>query len=251
MPTFSVCLEMIYEDRPFLERFEPVAELGTEAVEFWEWEDKDLEAVEAQLEEHDLDLAAFAGTDEPLTDPAQTDDAVAHVERSVEVAERLNCPTVIVLTGDDQPDVSRERQRELVVGGLRDVAPVAEAAGVTLTLEPLNTAVDHPGYFLETAAEGLSIVRDVDSPAVKLLYDVYHQQVTEGNIIQTVTDNVDDIGHVHVADVPGRHEPGHGELAYPNIVERIDAAGYDGYFGFEFRPFDDPDGAVRQALSLQ
>lgn len=251
MPALSVCLEMLYTDRDFIDRFEPVADLGTDAVEFWTWQDKDLDAVERKLDAHDLDLVGMVGTEGPLTDPERIDETVAEIERSVEVATRLDCPTLFVLTGDERDDISRERQRELITEGLAAAAPTAESAGVTLVLEPLNTAVDHPGYFLESAEEGFDIVRAVDSPAVELLYDIYHQQVSEGNIIETVTANVEEIGHIHVADVPGRYEPGTGELNYPNVVEAIEDAGYSDYFGFEFRAKDDPDEAVRAGLSLR
>ena len=115
---------------------------------------------------------------------------------------------------------------------------------MTLALEPLNTAVDHPGYFLTSSAEGFDIVDAVDSPNVKLLYDVYHQQITKGNIVQTVTENVERIGHVHLADVPKRHEPGTGELNYAHILSVLDDAGYDGYVGCEFSPVGSPEGAV-------
>ncbi|MBX0294084.1 TIM barrel protein [Halomicroarcula sp. F27] len=242
---------MLYTDRAFIDRFEPVADLGADAVEFWTWQDKDLDAVERELDAHGLDLVGMVGTEGPLTDPGRIDETVAEIERSVEVAADLDCPTLFVLTGDERDDASRARQRELVAEGLEAAAPAAEAAGVTLVLEPLNTAIDHPGYFLEAAEEGFDIVRTVDSPAVELLYDVYHQQVTEGNIIQTVTENVEDIGHVHVADVPGRYEPGTGELNYPNVVEAVEDAGYDGYFGFEFRAKEESDEAIQAGLSLR
>ncbi|WP_193571700.1 TIM barrel protein [Haloarcula sp. JP-L23] len=251
MLPFSVCLEMLYTDRQFIDRFQPVASLGAEAVEFWTWADKNLDAVERTLASTDLDLVGMVGTEGPLTDPDRLDETVAEIERSVAVAERLDCPTLFVLTGDDQPGVTEERQRELVAEGLRAAAPTAEDAGVTLVLEPLNTAVDHPGYFLEAADVGFDVVRSVDSPAVALLYDVYHQQVTEGNIIETMTENVEDIGHVHIADVPGRYEPGTGELNYPNILDAVDEAGFDGYVGFEYRARTDPGSAIRAGLSLE
>lgn len=250
MPQFSVCLEMLYTDRPFIDRFQRVASLGAAAVEFWTWTDKNLDAVERTLSSTDLDLVGMVGTEGPLTDPDRLGETVAEIERSIAVAERLDCPTLFVLTGDEQPSLSDDRQRELVVEGLERAAPAAEDAGVTLVLEPLNTAVDHPGYFLDEARVGFDIVRTVDSPAVDLLYDVYHQQVTEGNIIETMTSNVDDIGHVHVADVPGRHEPGTGELNYANVLDAIKDAGYDGYVGFEYRAQTDPESAIRAGLSL-
>ena len=117
-------------------------------------------------------------------------------------------------------------------------------------VEPLNSAVDHPGYFLTSSYEGYDILEAVDSPNVKLLYDVYHQQITEGNVIQNVTDHIDLIGHVSVADVPGRHEPGTGELNYENVFSALDDAGYEGYVGLEFSPTGDSAEAIKDVRSL-
>ncbi len=248
----SICLELIYEDLPFLDRVDRVAAYGFETIEFWTWPDKDLEAIEARVDEHDLSVAAMVAHREDtqpealaraLTDPAQRDAVIEDIEASIETAVRLGCPTLIVLTGPTQ-DASREAARDSVVEGLRRVAPAAESAGVTLVLEPLNTAVDHEGYFLETARTGYEIVRAVDSPAVKLLFDFYHQQITEGNVISNATRDVELVGHVHVADVPGRHEPGTGELHYQNILAALAAAGYSGYVGFELAPAQETEAAL-------
>ncbi len=132
-----------------------------------------------------------------------------------------------------------------MVACLKTAAPLAEEAGVTLVLEPLNILVDHPGYFLTSSREGFEIVEQVGSPAVKLLYDIYHQQVTEGNLIATITSHIDLIGHFHAADVPGRHEPGTGEINYANVLAAIDEAGYEGFIGLEYAP------TVATAESLQ
>ena len=194
-------------------------------------------------------IGAVAGG--TLTDPDEADDAVETIRESIAMAEQREIPTLIVTTGPDQDGLDREPQHENIVDVLSRVASDAEDAGVTLVLEPLNTEVDHPGYFLTHAEEGLEIVDEVGSPSVKLLYDVYHQQVTEGNIIETITENVDRIGHVHIADVPGRHEPGSGELNYGNVFAALDDAGYDGYVGCEFSPTGDPDDAMADVLALR
>ena len=252
MVEFSICLEMIYEDEPFVDRIDRVAGQGFETVEFWTWPDKDLDAIETRLSEYDMSLAGMAANTEQarpealtraLTDPEERESAVEDIETSIEVAKRLNCPNLIVLVGPEL-DSPHEKMYESVVEGLRDVAPTAEAADVSLVVEPLNTTVDHEGYFLSESSMGQEIVRDVDSPAVKLLFDIYHQQITEGNVIETITRCHDDLGHVHVADVPGRHEPGTGELNYPNVLSAIDDAGYDDHVGFEFTPKHDADRAL-------
>jgi len=250
MVDISVCVEMVYDDEPFESRIGRAADAGADAVEFWGWREKDLDAIEDAADEAGIPVigSVAGGT---LTDPDEADDAVETIRESIAMAEERGIPTLIVTTGPDQDGLDRETQHENIVDVLSRVASAAEDAGVTLVLEPLNTEVDHPGYFLTTSEEGFEIVDEVGSPSVQLLYDVYHQQVTEGNIIETVTANVDRIGHVHIADVPGRHEPGSGELNYGNVFAALDDAGYDGYVGCEFSPTGDPDDAMADVLALR
>ena len=244
MTMASICLEMIYQDGPFPHRIDRVAELGFDAVEFWTWDDKDLQAVETRLEEHDLALTNLAGITEQsapealnraMTDPEQRAAAVGDVEESIEVAKRLDCRFLTVHLGPEQ-ELPYDQMYESVVEGLNAATAAAEDAGVTILLEPLNWAVDHEGYFLEQSETAYDLVEDVDSPALGVLFDIYHQQITEGNIISNLRQNLAYIDHVHVADVPGRHEPGTGELNYTNILAALEDAGYDGYVGFEFTP---------------
>jgi hydroxypyruvate isomerase len=249
---------MIYEDEPFPDRIDHVADLGFDTVEFWTWVEKDLDAIERRLDENDLSLAGMAATKDQaapqeltraLTDPTTQESAVADIKESIEVATRLDCLTLIILVGPET-DHAYEESYESIVEGLQEVAPMAENAGVSLVLEPLNTAVDHPGYFLEESVVGYEIVREVDSSAVKVLFDIYHQQITEGNIISNIRDNVERIGHIHAADVPGRHEPGTGELNYPNVFAAVDDTDYDGYVGFEFSPEDDSERALERIAEV-
>jgi len=254
----SICLEMIYEDDPFVDRIDRVADHNFDTVEFWTWPDKDLDAVAARLKEHDVSLAGMAANTESrrpenleraLTDPTTQDAVVNDIEESIEVADRFDCPNLIVLVGPEL-EYTHAEMYESIVTCLQKVAPMAEAAGVTLIVEPLNTTVDHEGYFLEKSSVGFDIVQKVDSPAVKINFDIYHQQISEGNIISTVTENLDAIGHIHIADVPGRHEPGTGELHYPNILTALDDAGYDHYVGFEYTAAGDDDEAMTAVREL-
>lgn len=255
----DISLEMVYEDEPFLDRIDHVADEGFDTVEFATWFDKDLDALEARLDEHDVSLAAMAAIQETgmpqdferaVTNPEKRETVVEDIERSIQVAQRFDCPNLIVLVGPEIDELTRNEMFDSVVECLETVAPDAEDAGVTLVLEPLNHAVEHPGFFLEESATGYDIVDAVDSPAVKLLFDIYHQQVTEGNIIANVTSHLDAIGHIHVADIPGRHEPGTGELHYRNVLSAIDVAGYDGHVGFEFTPKNDEAEAFATIRSL-
>ena len=254
----DISLEMIYEDEPFLDRIDRVADHGFDAVEFATWFDKDLDALEERLDETGVSVVAMGAIqetgmpqdfDRAMTDAEMREAVVEDIENSIEVAQRFDCPNLIVLVGPEQ-ETLREVQFRNVVDCLREVAPAAEAAGVSLVLEPLNHPVDHPGFFLEKSATGFEIVDAVDSPAVELLFDVYHQQVAEGNVLATMTEHVDEIGHVHVADVPGRHEPGEGELHYPNILSTVEDAGYDGGVGFEFWPREDEAQALSSIREL-
>jgi hydroxypyruvate isomerase len=244
MVNLSICIEMVY-DGPFPKRIQRAAESGADAVEFWSWRDKDLDALSSAAETEDIPIIGCTAGG-VLTDPATSEETVETIEESITTAERVGCPTLIVTTGPDQEGFDRDIQRQNIIDILSAVASTAESADVTLVLEPLNTAVDHPGYYLTNSQEGFEIVDAVASSNVKLLYDVYHQQISEGNIIETLTENIDDIGHIHIADVPGRHEPGTGELNYENIFEAIDDAGYEGYVGCEFSTVDDPDQVVQE-----
>jgi hydroxypyruvate isomerase len=123
-----------------------------------------------------------------------------------------------------------------VVRALKEAAPIAEGEGIMLLLECLNTTVDHADYFIAAWQQGVEIVREVDSPAVGLTFDVYHQQITGGNLISNLTKHIDLVGHLHVADVPGRHEPGTGEINFLNVLGAAKRAGYDGYIGLECIP---------------
>jgi hydroxypyruvate isomerase len=252
VPKLSVCIEMIFRDLPFTERVAAVKAVGIDAVEFWGWRNQDLEALRAACEEHGVRVAAFClDTGGPLTAPGDIDALLTGVAESLEAAERLGVRTLICTTGNEQPGVNRESQHELIVAKLQAAAPLLEDARVTAVLEPLNVKVDHPGYFLVTTQEGLQVVDEVGSPNVRLLFDVYHQQLSEGDVLGSLVPNLGKFGHIHAADVPGRHEPGTGELDYRAIFRALDAAGYEGYVGLEYRPSKEPAETLREVLALQ
>lgn len=256
----SVCIEMLFTEVPFLDRIDKAAQAGFDAIEFWNWDNKDLPAVKAAVERAGIGIASFqANLGGTLVHPAHRKSFVDSIEKSLNKAQELGAPSLFLLTdelGDDRtvryqfPELGEEAKHQSVFDGLRALAPLAEKAGITLLLEPLNIRVDHPGYFLNRSAVGFELVRAVGSPQIKLLFDIYHMQVMEGNIIQSLTHNLDVIGHVHVADVPGRHEPGTGELNYANIFKALRQAGYDRYVGFELDPTVPGEEAAPALLAL-
>ncbi len=251
MVKLSVCIEMILREQPFLDRIDAVADAGYPAFEFWRWSGKDIEGILRKKRKYGLAVSVF-GVD-PMGGIANIDTKdtfLKGIQDSIEVAHKLECPSLLVTVGNEIEAVPRRRQHDNVVECLRLAAPLVEKAHITLALEPLNILVDHKGYYLSTSSEGFEILREVNSPNVKLLYDIYHMQIMEGNLIDTITKNIGSIGHFHVADVPGRHEPGTGEINYANVFSKIDEAGYKGYVGLEFRPLADSREALRTVLGI-
>ena len=256
----SVCIEMIFTEVPFMERIIKAAEAGFDAIEFWNWDNKDLPAIKAAVAEAGIGIASFqANLGGTLIHPEQREGFVNSIAQSLAKAHEVGSPGLFLLTDElaedrsvrfQYPELTPEDKYASVLEGLKLIAPLAEDAGVTLVLEPLNSKVDHVGYFLDNSAAGFELVRAVDSPRIKVLYDIYHMQIMEGNIIETLAGNLDVIGHVHVADVPGRHEPGTGELNYANILKALREAGYDKYLGFELDPTVPSDQAMTTCLAL-
>jgi hydroxypyruvate isomerase len=247
----SVCIEMLWGDLPYEERIRRVAALGFPAFEFWGWRQKDLNKLRAAMDTYGLAASVF-GLD-PFGKLVQRDaqaQLVQAMRESAAVAKQLGVRTLIVTTGNTLEDESFEATRRRAVRHLRALAPVAEDAGITLCVEPLNTLVDHHGYWLARMSEAVDIVEEVDSPAIKVLMDIYHQQVQEGNIIANLTAYSHHIGHFHSAGVPGRHELVGGELDYRAIFKAIDATGYAGYVGLEFSPTKPAEQALKETLGL-
>lgn len=227
---------------------------GFSAFENLGWKGLDLELTGELLREYGItNTALFFATEDEVSNKLATwrhgmvyEDAKPHVLKAVRetvvAAKKLGTPNIVVITGDERVDVSRAVQFENCVSTLKAASEIAEAEGVTICVEPLNRIVDHKGYFLNKSSEGFELIRAVDSPAVRLLFDVYHQQVTEGNVIRNLTENLTLIGHIHVADNPGRNQPGTGEINYHNVFSSLRDAGYDKYIAFECGstlPFDE------------
>ncbi len=256
MLNFSVCIEMIFrrdaqgKDAPIADRIARAAEAGAPAVEFWGFNNKNADEIAEATRKHGLKVATMSSGGGNLVDASKREQYVAGVKQGIEFAGKIGVTTLLQTVGQELLGVPREAQHQSIVEGLKAVVPLIEKAGITLVVEPLNVLVNHKGYYLVTTREGVEIVREVGSPNVKLLYDIYHQQISEGNIIDTIAANIAHIGHFHMADVPGRHEPGTGELNYRNIFKKIESLGYKGYVGMEFAPTGDHAKAVRDTMAL-
>jgi hydroxypyruvate isomerase len=245
---FSACVEMLFRDETedVADRIRMAADAGLGAVEFWHWSNKDLASIDRALRDTGLPLTAMVA--EPMiaiTDPVNHPAFLAGVRASIEQARRLDVPVLIVQSGDVVAGRSRAAQRASVIEGLRRAAELVDDSGVRLALEPLNTRVDHAGYFLDSTAEGLSMLDGIGSPAVTLLYDIYHAAVM-GETLEPVEGRIDRIAHVHLADCPGRHQPGSGTLDWRERLATLAGGGYRGYVGLEYRPL----GPTLQSLSF-
>jgi hydroxypyruvate isomerase len=238
---------MMFPEFPFLERIARAKQAGFTGVEFWGWENKDLSAIADTAKAANVAVTdCCVGTADAARAAQYKNGAMLvkenaplyaeMVEESIAAVSPLGIRTLIATTGQALPGVDRQKQQDAVVACLKAAVPALEKHGFTLVLEPLNILVNHMGYYLDTSRQAFEILRGVGSPRVRLLYDIYHQQITEGSLIQTISENIGLIGHFHLADVPGRNEPGTGEINYKNVFAAIHASGYAGYVGCEYAP---------------
>jgi hydroxypyruvate isomerase len=185
-----------------------------------------------------------------LTGPTPLEEHTAGVVRAAAVGRQLGTSTFIVTAGNSVAGESYEITRRRVLRKLKAMAAAAQQEGVMLCLEPLNVRDDHPGYWLTTMAQAADLVEEVGLPSLKILYDIYHQQITEGSILANLRKYAPRIGHIHVAGTPGRGNLVGGDLDYRTIFAAIDDMGYDGYVGLEFRPTGDTEAALAEAVEL-
>jgi len=243
---YSVCIPAVFGGMPVHEALERVKAAGAKHYEFWSWWDQDVDAIAAAQEKAGLKPAALCTYFIPLTEPERRAEYIQGLKESIDVAKKLGCKTLISQLGNDT-GAPRAQQHQSIVDGLRACAPLLEEAGVILTIEPLNTLVDHAGYYLTSSAEGFEIVNEVGSPNVQLLFDIYHQQIMEGHLIANLTKNISLVGHIHTAGNPGRHELlGENEIHYPSVFAALKRAGYDKAIGLEYFPLGDPDESLKE-----
>ncbi|MFO0851757.1 MAG: TIM barrel protein [Gemmataceae bacterium] len=238
---FAVNIEMWWsKEKDYLKRLEAAAALGFPAVEFWPWENKDIPAFADTCKRLGLAVSQFTawGFKPGLNDPKNHGQFVEKIDAGCEVAKKLDCSMMCVVAGDDIRGVSQEKMHETVIEGLRKGAPVAEKHGVTLILEPMNIRVDHKGHCLYGSAPAIKIVKAVNSPRVKLNWDLYHMHITEGDLCGHLREGfaANAIGYIQLADHPGRNQPGTGEVHYPRVLRELKALKYDGYVGLECVP---------------
>jgi hydroxypyruvate isomerase len=218
---------------------------GLSAIEIFDFEGRDLELLAAEAKKRDMEIISFCQKNGKFWgDPARLDEFVRGFCDSVEAAKKLGASNVIVSDDLYPADLPREQVHAAMVEGLKRVAPLAEQAGLTVIAEPLS------GKYFRDAVEPFDIIREVNSPNVKLLYDIFHFQLIAGNITRTLRENIDLIGHIHGAGAPDRGDMTEGELDYSYILEQLSKTGYDKYFGLEFFTFENREEKVWKSAKL-
>lgn len=243
MPHFAANLTMLFTELPFLDRFQAAADAGFSAVEFLFPYDFAKTEVAAALNDNGLKLALHnlpagdwaRGERGIACHPDRVQEFRAGVEQAIDYAQALDCPQVNCLSGILPAGVTRDAAQGVLIENLRYAAEKLQAAEIGLLLEPVNSR-DIPGFFVDRPSFGFSLLSEAGVKNLKLQYDIYHAQVMEGDIANTIEREFARIGHIQLADNPGRNEPGTGEINYPYIFRRLDELGYSGWIGCEYKP---------------
>ncbi len=244
----SVCVDAVYAGQDLFESLESIKSMGYDGFEFWSWWDKDIDRLIETKEKLGLTVTTFCTRFISLVDPAQRDAYIQGLEESIIVAKKLGCKTLITQTGDETT-MSRDFQQRSLIEGLKACRPILDKNDITLLVEPLNITTNHPNYYLYRSDEAFEIIDQVASKNIKVLFDIYHQQVTEGHIIRRIEANIDKIGHFHAAGVPDRDELDYGELNYQWIFKKIDELAFEGYIGLEYFPKHKPEKGLKKLLN--
>ena len=246
MPRFAANLTMLFTELPFMERFEAAAKAGFKAVEYrfpYAYDKKELTAAlranKLQQVLHNLPAGNWDGGERGIgCHPDRVSEFREGVGMAIDYASALGCPKLNCLLGKLPQGVSAAEGHKVAVENLRFAAKELESAGIRLLIEPINH-FDIPGFFLTRTDQALALIEEVGSTNLLLQYDIYHAQRMEGELGATITKNMAKIGHIQLADNPGRGEPGTGEINYAWLFKHIDAAGYTGWIGCEYKPKSD------------
>ncbi|MBB6012794.1 hydroxypyruvate isomerase [Aquamicrobium lusatiense] len=243
MPRFSANLSMLFGEHELLDRFDAAARAGFRGVEYLGPYDHPAEEVSARLKKNGLTQVLFnvpsgdwaAGERGIAILPDRIEEFRAGVDKAITYARALDCGQVNCLAGIVPAGAPREELEEVFVGNLKFAADRLGEAGIRLLIEPINTR-DIPGFFLTGTQQALNLMEKVGSQNLWLQYDIYHMQIMEGDLARSIEANLPRIAHIQLADNPGRHEPGTGEINYPFIYDFIDGLGYSGWIGAEYKP---------------
>jgi hydroxypyruvate isomerase len=251
----SVMLWTVFRKLPFEERLQKVAEAGYRNVElvgeYQKWSEAEFASAIAKRKELGITFDVTAGLHHGVGNPADRDNLVEDVRKELPIMERLEIPAVIIMSGNVVPGMPRATQHQSCIDGLKAATKIVEGKQINgqpvrLLLENIDPE-ENPKYYLTSVAEGFEIIRAVDHPQVQFLYDFFHEQISEGNLIEKLEKNIQYTGLVHIADVPGRHAPGTGEINYENIYRKLAQLKYNRMVAMEFIPQGDAIAELRTA----
>ncbi|HUX21368.1 MAG TPA: TIM barrel protein [Spirochaetia bacterium] len=255
----SICIEMLYDGLSAEDKIRRISDAGFVSIEFWGWRDKDLEAVRRACAQNGVSVSNFSGQRSgDLVNPTTHGSLLEDYRDSLEAAKLLSTKHLMVLTNElgaggmvvnSYSEIPDQEKLESVVDGLESIVKMTPA-DMQVLLEPLNTTVDHAGYFLSDLGTASEIVKRVDDPRLRLLCDLYHQGMMGDDPIRLIEEYSDVIGYYHVADYPGRHEPGTGGADWQAILSSIAHSGYTGYVGFEYAPIAGSEASLAAIANL-
>ena len=250
----SVMLWTVFQKLPFEQRLEKVSKAGYKYVElvgaeYRKWSEDDFRKANAKRRELGISFDTTAGLAHGVGDPSQREAFLADLRKELPIMEKIECPSIIVMSGNVVEGMAREQQHQSCIEGLKRAVEVVQGKKVVLLLENIDPE-ENPRYYLTSVAEGFKIIAAVNHPQVKFCYDFFHEQISEGNLIEKLEKNIDKVGLVHIADVPGRHEPGTGEINYQNIFKTLGRLKYDRFAAMEFLPTGDAVQSLRAAREM-
>jgi len=251
----SFMLWALEKQAPFDRCVEIVAAAGYQGIElvgeFYSWSDADTSRIMARLRALGLIVDAMSGVKAGFAVPEQSADFMTQFAAQVSWAKKLECQKIILLSGKRVDGLSPESQRQTAIDNLKRAGDLASKDNIQIVIEPIDL-LENPTIFLSTVTDGFDLVRAVGTPNVKVLYDIYHEQRSYGNLIEKLERNIDLVGLIHIADVPGRHEPGTGEIDYTNIYRKLEDLGYNKFVAMEYYPTQDPTESLRASrLAIQ
>ncbi len=252
MPKFSANLTMLFNEVDFLDRFEKASKAGFKGVEYlfpYGWPKEELRE---RLNKfglvqvlHNLPPGNWQAGERGIAClPGREEEFQEGVGKAIEYAKTLGCPRLNCLVGKRPQGISSEKVRQTLIDNLRFAAAALDQEGLQLLIEPLNDH-DIPGFYLVHTKDALQLIEEVNHPNLYLQYDIYHMQMMEGNLAKTLLNNLSRIKHIQLADLPGRHEPGTGEINFPYLFRMIDEAGYDGWIGCEYIPTGNTEAGLK------
>ncbi len=226
---YAFCLEMLYTELPFIDRLKAAKQDGIAFIEFWDWRDKDLNLLNQRQTELSINITNISGNrNYGMVDPQERQFFINELTETIKIAKDLNCPRIMLLVqsltanGKANPvsdSLSNIQIADQVIACGLEITALADRFDIDMVIEPLNSIIDHPGYFLDSSSLAFQIIKEINHPRIKILYDIYHMAVMGENIVKDIEANLDLIGYFHVADYPGRSEPGSGEIDYKNIFQ--------------------------------